>query len=212
MPSVREISPRGRCGARSVRWAALVALLVALSACGDDTPYVPAGIVRTPAPQVDVMTVPDESGEFAFRAEPGHLLLVYFGYTTCPDVCPTTLADIRGALRQLDEEQAGRIDFAMMTIDPDRDATSIDPYVQAFIDDGFGLSTDDPDLLATIAEPFGVIYSVETMEDGHVEVVHSAWTYVVDENGKLLLAWAFGTDRDSIAADIRYLLGEIDAE
>lgn len=211
MTPVRDHSPRGHVGARSLRRAVTVAvLLVIVAACGDDSPYVPAGIVRTPAPRVDALTLPDETGDFAFRAAPGGLLLVYFGYTTCPDVCPTTLADIRGALRQLDEVQVDRIDVAMITIDPDRDAASIDPYIRAFIDDGYGLSTDDPDLLAAVAEPFGVIYSVEQMEDGHIEVVHSAWTYVVDDQGLLRLAWAFGTDRDSIAADIRHLLEEID--
>lgn len=203
--------PRGRFGTRSShRVVVVVALLVAISACGDDAPYVPAGVIRSPAPVVDVAPIPDETGDFTFRARPGALLIAYFGYTTCPDVCPTTLADLRAALRQLDDQQNARIDFAMVTIDPERDAISIDPYVRAFIADGYGLSTSDPELLATVAEPFGVIYSVETMEDGHVEVVHSAWLYAIDENGELLLSWAFGTDRDAIARDLRHLLEEIE--
>src|SRR3990172_7649696 len=118
---MRVERPRGPSGYRLARWIPIVALALVLTACGSDTPYVPAGLVRTPAPEVGDLSLPDSTAggaDFAFRAQPGGLLLLYFGYTSCPDICPTTLADLRTALRQVGEEFAARVDVAMATVDP----------------------------------------------------------------------------------------------
>lgn len=194
----------------------LLALAFVVAACGDSGPYVPAGLVRTPYPEVGHLALPESTNggaDFAFRAQPGELLLLYFGYTGCPDICPTTLADLRSALRQIGEERAARVEVAFATIDPERDVDSVmSAYIHAFFDTGHGLRTDDPDLLATVAAPLGVSYSVSTNADGYVEVVHSAWTYAIDEQGRLLLMWPFGTEPEDIAADLKYLLKELDRE
>jgi len=201
--------------ARSVRLAIGVLLTSALLvACGDDTPYVPAGLVRTPAPDVGALSLPESTGggaDFAFRAEPGHLLLLYFGYTGCPDICPTSLSDIRSALRQIGEDRAARVDVAFATVDPNRDNDSVmTAYIHAFFADGHGLRTDDPERLATVAAPLGVSYDVSTNADGYVEVIHSAWIYAIDDQGLLRLMWPFGTEPEDIAADLKYLLRELD--
>ncbi|MDV7390488.1 SCO family protein, partial [Arthrospira platensis SPKY1] len=83
-----------------------------------------AGYRRDPAPVVGDLTLPDVGNggeEFAIRAEPGEILAVYFGYTNCPDFCPTTLSDLRLATRRIDPALAERVDLAMITVDPDRD-------------------------------------------------------------------------------------------
>lgn len=195
----------------------VVGLLLAaalLVACGDDAPYVPAGLVRTPAPDVGSLSLPESTGggaDFAFRAEPGHLLLLYFGYTGCPDICPTTLADLRSALRQIGEDRAARVDVAFATIDPERDTDSVmTAYIHAFFADGHGLRTDDPERLATVAAPLGVSYDVWVNEEGYVEVIHSAWVYVIDDQGLLQLMWPFGTEPEDIAADLKHFLREQD--
>ena len=102
------------------RFWLLVVLAVAVAACGE--PRELAGFVRTPAPSVATTSLPDvASGEqFDFVAPEDGLLLVYFGYTSCPDVCPTTLADVRTALGRLGED-ADRVELVMATVDPDRD-------------------------------------------------------------------------------------------
>ena len=183
-----------------------------LVACGDTGPYVPAGLVRTPAPDVGALSLPDSTAggaDFAFRAEPGHLLLLYFGYTACPDICPTTLTDLRSALRQIGEDRASRVDVAFATIDPDRDSDAVmTAYIHAFFADGHGLRTDDPDRLFEVTFPLGVSYDVWTNADGYVEVMHSAWVYVIDDQGLLQLMWPFGTEPDDIAADLKYFLRE----
>lgn len=182
-----------------------------LSACGGDPPRELAGFVREPGPAVDEVALPDLSRggeEFAMRAEPGELLVVYFGFTNCPDVCPTTLADLRSALRQMDPADADRVNLAMVTVDPDRDMPVLVDYAQTFVEDAHALATTDPVLLRSAADPFGVSYAVEVDDDGNVEVGHSSQMFVVDDTGQLVLTWQFGIPADDIAADLDQLLTE----
>ncbi len=97
------------------------------------------GVVRTPPLYVGDVELPDESptgrGEpFAMRADDGGLLLVYFGYTACPDICPTTLADIGAALRGMDGRH-DLVEVAMVTFDPERDTGEvINSYLDHFVE------------------------------------------------------------------------------
>lgn len=190
----------------------LLTSLLVVSACGDSGPYVPAGLVRTPFPDVGSLSLPESTAngaEFAFRAQPGEFLLLYFGYTGCPDICPTTLADLRSALRQIGEDRAERVAVAFATIDPERDLDSVmTAYIHAFFPDGHGLRTDDPERLAAAATPLGVNYDVWTNDEGYVEVIHSAFTYVIDDQGLLRLIWPFGTEPEDIARDLKNLFKE----
>ncbi|MEM8621034.1 MAG: SCO family protein [Actinomycetota bacterium] len=168
-----------------------------------------AGIVRTPNPAVNATALPSLSGEgdVAFQADPGDLQVVYFGYTNCPDVCPTTMFDLTVALRRMPPELAERVDTVMVTIDPDRDLPILDDYVTSFIPDARAAGTADADTLAAAAEPFGASYEVRTTDDGTIEVDHSGFLYVVDDQGELLLTWPFGIDSGEMAADLVQLFG-----
>ena len=118
-----------------------------------------SGIVQEPNPVVDRETLPDVSHgstPFSFRAAPNGLLLVYFGYTQCPDVCPTTMSDVRVALGGLPAAQRRNVQMAMITIDPRRDTPAVlTRYVHAFFPRGLALRTADPKLLADVAKAFG---------------------------------------------------------
>ena len=101
-----------------------LAAALTIGACGGDPPRELAGYRREPAPLVGDLSLPDltEQGtDLSLRAEPGHLLVVYFGYTNCPDFCPTTLSDLKLAMRRMDADDAARIDVAMVTVDPVRE-------------------------------------------------------------------------------------------
>jgi protein SCO1/2 len=200
-----------------VRPGPVVALLLApvlgavvLAGCGGDDRSL-AGVVREPLPAVGDLALPDAGADgapFAFRAPDDGLLLVYFGFTYCPDVCPTTMADVRQALRDLDEDDAARVEVAMATVDPGRDTPEvITGYVQGFVEGGHGLRTDDPEALQEVADAFGASYSVETV-DGEVEVAHTGYLYAVDDEGRLLVTWPFGTPDADLRADIELLLDE----
>lgn len=190
---------------RALAATAAVAI-VALAACGSD-PHEFAGYQMEPAPQVGDVTLPDlaDGGRpFALRAEPGELLLVYFGYTNCPDACPTTLTDTSIAERQIEVDSPGaadRIDMAMITVDPDRDLDVLADYVQGFHEDGHALGTDDPAALAAAAQPFGVTYLVNG-----AEVSHSTHLYAVDDTGTVVMTWTWPTELDALTADLKELL------
>ncbi len=205
--------------------AALLAATVLVAACGSDdtsgssetsassapTERVLSGIVRDPAPVVDGTTLPsltDEGEEVRFRAGPGGLQAVYFGYTNCPDVCPTTMADWTVALRRLPEEIASRVETVMVTVDPERDNDILTDYVQSFVPDAVAAGTLDAERLAAATAPFGVVYDVTTTAEGDVEVTHSGFLYLVGDDGTLLVAWPFGTSSSDMAADVEQLFGE----
>ena len=184
----------------------LVVLAVVVAACGE--PRELAGFVRSPAPSVAAASLPDVAfgGRLDFVAPEDGLLVVYFGYTSCPDVCPTTLADLRTALEDLGGD-ADRIKVAMATVDPDRDTPEVlTGYLQSFISDAHPLRTESPDELARAAEALGVVYDVSTTDEGDIEVIHSGNLYAIDERGDLLVTWPFGVDVDDIRLDLQALL------
>ena len=165
-----------------------------------------AGFVREPAPNVSALSLPDRStgDDLTLRARPGGLLMVYFGYTNCPDYCPTTMSELKIALRRAGDPAA--VDVAMITVDPDRDGPILADYVGSFFPGGHALVTYDDALLAEVAAPFGASYLVSTDDDGSVEVAHSTALYAVDDTGQLVMTWPFGIDIDEMAADIKDLL------
>lgn len=187
---------------------------VAIGACGGDEPAELTGFEREPAPNVGDFALPDlaNDGEsFPITAPDGGLLLVYFGYTNCPDFCPTTMSDAKLAINRLDDDDAGRVEVAMVTIDPDRDLAILADYVRGFVDDGHALGTDDASQLARVAAPFGVTYDIEeNAETGEIEVAHSTWLYAVDDRGDIVLTWQFGVSIDELAKDMEILLRRYD--
>ena len=165
-----------------------------------------AGFVREPAPDVSALSLPDTStgDDLTLRAQPGGLLMVYFGYTNCPDYCPTTMSELKIALRRAGDPAA--VDVAMVTVDPDRDGPILADYVGSFFPGGHALVTYDDALLAEVAAPFGASYLVSTDDDGSVEVAHSTALYAVDDTGQLVMTWPFGINIDEMATDIKDLL------
>lgn len=179
-----------------------------LAACAGGGDRELTGYPRDPNPVVAEFELPDLSNDgrpFALVAEPGSLLVVYFGYTNCPDFCPTTMSDVRFARQQLDVPE--QVDVAMVTIDPDRDLPILAEYVAGFFpDEGHALGTDDAGLLARVAAPFGTSYNIATNDDGDIEVGHRTDLYAIDDQGRLVLTWPFGVSRDDLAADFEQLL------
>ncbi|MDJ0925129.1 MAG: SCO family protein [Acidimicrobiia bacterium] len=186
----------------------LVVAALAAVACSSE-PQELSGFVRSPLPDVSAASLPDVSDDgvaLPMQAPPGEILVLYFGYTACPDVCPTTLADVRSALRRMGSE-AEKIRLAMTTIDPDRDTDEvITGYVQSFVSGAHALRTDNQDELRGFADVFGADYGVSVSEDGDYEVFHTAHLYAIDDEGLLRVTWPFGTDPESISADLALLL------
>lgn len=186
---------------------ALAAAGIAITGCGGEDREL-VGYTREPAPDVADVALPDvadDGREFAFRAPAGGLLVVYFGYANCPDVCPTTLANVRGARQDLGDD-AERVSLAMVTVDPERDTDVLAEYVRSFVPAAHALATDDGGDLQAAADRFGVSYQVAERPDGEVEVAHTDHLFAVDDAGTLVLTWPSGTERQDLAGDLEQLL------
>jgi protein SCO1 len=194
---------------RSIAALALASLLVA--ACGENKEAkVVSGYQLDPPPEVGALSLPDASAgntDVAFTAGEGEYLVVYFGYTQCPDVCPTTLNEVKKALKAIGDD-ADKVDVGMITIDPDRDGGELlTNYVQSFVPGAHAWRTEDDALLEQVAKTFGASFSVTTNAEGTIEVSHSGNLYVVDPAGTVVLQWPFGLQADAIATDLEILLG-----
>ena len=171
---------------RSLRLVAALVLVATVAACGSSSSASGAnsgfaGIVREPVPDVSAISLPSADTAQTptpCRAQPHGLLIAYFGYLSCSDVCPTTMADLRTALSGLSATDQTKVDVVMTTIDPARDT----------------------------AEAFGADYQVDTNASGAVEVAHTAHVYVVDDQGRVRLTWAFGTLATDMRGDLKRLL------
>ena len=136
----------------------------------------------------------------------GKVVALFFGYTHCPDVCPTTLSDMAKALQALGPD-ASRVQVLFVTVDPKRDTPELlRSYVPAFNPSFLGLYGDAA-AMAKVTKDFK-IYAAErpgkTPESYTVD--HSAQTLVFDGKGRLRLMLAYGTPGDKIASDFRLLL------
>lgn len=187
-----------------------------LAACGGssgDAPSTLTGAALEPAPQVNLVSLPslsDEGTDVEFRADDDSIQVVYFGFTNCPDVCPTTLADLTIALRKLDPADEERVDVVMVTVDPERDLDVLDTYVTSFIDDAVAAGTLDAEQTEAAGAPFGASWEVRTLEDGQIEVDHTPFLYAVDDAGRLVLTWQFGATSDNMSTDLSTLLDRYD--
>lgn len=187
-----------------------IASAAAITACGaDGISGGLSGFVSDPPLSVAGLSLPDAANsdaDFVLTPPEDSLLIVYFGYTACPDVCPTTMHEVEVALRQVGD-LADRVDVAMVTIDPSRDEPRLlANYVHDFVPDGHALRTDDGALLGKVAAAFGASYSIATDDDGTVKVGHTPNLYAVDDTGTIVLTWPFGLPGSSIAADLELLL------
>jgi protein SCO1 len=142
----------------------------------------------------------------------GKVALLYFGYTFCPDVCPTTLLDISTMLKSLGK-QADDVRVLFVTVDPDRDALPVlQRYAEAFAPQVVGLR-GTPDQLAALAKRYRVAYSVQPGSDGQPpEVTHSSAVYVFDRHGAIRLLFSGlavpDAKLDGMTADLRQLVSQ----
>jgi protein SCO1/2 len=140
----------------------------------------------------------------------GKIVLLYFGYTMCPDACPTTLLNLSEMLKPLGK-QADDVRILFVTVDPNRDTLPVlKQYTEAFGPQVVGLR-GTPDELATLAKRYRVAYSVEPAANGHdTEVTHSSALYVFDRQGEVKLLFSglslANADTAPELADLRELV------
>jgi protein SCO1/2 len=188
---------------------AAVALAFSVTAC-DKLPGKQASFQNTDVTGLDYakgFSLTDHTGKPRTLADyKGKVTIVFFGYTQCPDVCPTTMAEMAGVMQKLGP-QADQVQVLFITLDPERDTRELlASYVPAFDKRFVGLY-GTPEQTAKTAKDFKVFYSkVPGKEPGSYTIDHMAGSYVFDKEGRVRLFIRHGGNADSIVHDVRQLL------
>lgn len=165
--------------------------------------------LQAPTP-LDDFTLIDASGEaVSLRDFRDQVVVLYFGYTYCPDVCPATMADLARALEQLGSGEQEEVQVIMVTVDPERDKPErLQEYVEHFDPSFLGLS-GSPDQIREAAAVVGVYFAKQegTVASGYL-VDHTATVAVLDRENHLRLLFPFGMSADDMASDLRRLVRE----
>jgi protein SCO1/2 len=198
----------------------LIAVLSALAfvGCGSgEDQGALKGMTRQPPMEVGNVSLPNVNPDSSnrngvLRGSGDGLMLVYFGYTDCPDVCPTTLADLRLAMEDLDQKDRSRLQVGMVTVDPKRDtARVLNGYLGHFfpVSAVSSFRTTDAKRLERVEKLFGASHRIGKADrEGRYDVDHSAITYAVDSDGVVQVEWPFGTSPDDINSDLDRILAE----
>ena len=136
----------------------------------------------------------------------GKVVVMFFGYTQCPDVCPTTMAEMKSVMQQLGPD-AKRVQVLFVTVDPARDTPQLlAQYVPAFDPSFLGLYADEK-TIAALAKDFKVFYAKQPgSTPGNYSVDHSTGSYAFDPQGKLRLLLRHGETPANVTADLKLLL------
>ena len=151
-------------------------------------------------------TLQSGQGAVTLSSFRGRLVVLYFGYTNCPDVCPLTLANLRQALDKLGD-RAKDVQVLFVSVDWKRDTPEkLASYAHAFRPDFIGL-TGSQAQIDSVTKDFGIFYLLNLPDaKGYYSVDHTATVLVLDRQGALTLTWSNGTLPDAIASDLTRLL------
>lgn len=146
-------------------------------------------------------------GPVALADYRGKVVVVYFGYTFCPDICPTALSLVAQALSGLTPGELEKTRGIFISVDPERDTMDVLKAYPPFFHPNIVGATGSADLVAKVARQYGASYMKQKPDsDGLYSVDHSSYTYVIDTNGKLAAILSHGTPPQEIVAKIRSLL------
>lgn len=202
------MTPLMTLGRRSVVLLATASLLIGLGACDS--------VSKTAAFQSVDITGSDFGGNFQLTDHTGKprtltdfqgkVVVLFFGYTNCPDVCPTTLSDLAAAMKKLGKD-AERVQVLFVTLDPERDTPALlSMYVPSFNLSFLGLYGDREET-ARVAKEFKVFYEKRPGNaPNNYTMDHFAGSYILDPAGRLRLFVRYGQSADVFAHDIKSLL------
>lgn len=166
------------------------------------------GAVLNPPRTLTDFTMTSTNGEaFTLSEYRGQTILLYFGYRSCPDFCPTTFAELRRAYYEL-EEPADHLKIVFVTLDPERDTLDLlTQYTHAFHTDFIGLR-DEGDGLNTLMAELGVVAEKRVVDESALAYLidHTASLFLIGPDGRLQAQYLYGTDYLDIVHDVRLIL------
>ncbi len=187
--------------------AAVPLIACVLPSCSGKKPSF-ASIDVTGADYAKDFSLTDHNGRAtSIKDFAGKVVVVFFGYTQCPDVCPASMAELAEIRKMLGPEGA-KVQGLFITIDPERDTPEVlKAYMANFDPSFFALRAASPEQLATLAKDYKVYYKkVEGNTPTSYTMDHSAGSYVYDTRGQLRLYTRYGSGATALAGDIRELL------
>lgn len=196
-----------RRGALVAAAALALGAVAGLSACSEKPSF--AGVDITGADYATAFDLTDHNGQQRTLADfKGKVVVLFFGYTQCPDVCPTTMAELAQA-KQLLGADGDKVQGLFVSVDPERDTPQVmKPYVTGF-DPSFLALYAKPDGLPDLAKAFKVYYKkVPGKTATSYTMDHSAGSYVYDTQGRVRLYERYGVGPKGLAADLRVLLDD----
>jgi protein SCO1/2 len=172
-------------------------------------PYTYQGsLIDPPVPSAEINLPSSDGTTFNLSEQHGKIVLLFFGYTHCPDVCPTTLYDFKRIKEKLGA-QSDDFRFVFITVDPERDSIEhLGEYVTTFDPRFVGLSGERDDL-QTVYQAYGVYAEKNDVGSAAGYLIdHTARVYVIDAQGNLRLTFPFGMDFEAMADDLVNLMDE----
>ncbi|QJW85728.1 SCO family protein [Ramlibacter terrae] len=182
------------------------AFALAAAGCMESKPQF-KGVDLTGADYAKDLRLTDHNGQpRSLQDFKGKVAVVFFGYTQCPDVCPTTLAELAEAKKLLGAD-GEKVQGVFVTVDPERDTPDVLKAYMANFDPSFIALRGTPEQLAAAAKDFKLYYKkVEGKTAGTYTMDHGAASYVYDPQGRLRLYTRYGSGAQAMADDIRLLL------
>jgi len=157
------------------------------------------------APEIELTR--SDGTSFRLSAMRGDVILVFFGYTSCPDVCPTTMAELKLALAELNEEDAAQVKVLFITVDPKRDTPEhMQEYVDRFNKSFIGLSGTEAEL-DKVWKEYGVFrQEVPGSSAAGYTVDHTARVTVIDQDGNMRISFGFDAPMEDVVHDLKLIL------
>ncbi len=198
---------------KQFRWLALIAIGLCLAACAHNF----SGVAPNPIGPAPDFALTDENGQiFKLSDLRGKWILLAYGYTHCPDVCPLTLSRLRDVKKSVDAN-GNQVQVVFVTIDPERDTADIMRQYVSHFDQLFpqkfkGL-TGTPSEIAQAAKAYNVKYEKkESTAAGGYSMGHTAEVYLIDPQFNWRMAFPFGVKAEEMAADLQYLMQNPEAK
>lgn len=166
-----------------------------------------SGVFDPPRAAPDFSLLSSMGDTFTLSEHKNQLIILGFGFTNCPQICPTTLAKLAQVFKDLGP-QAADVQALYITVDPERDNVDrLREYMGHFNSKFIGL-TGEPDVLTELRKSYGIIASKKMHPDGNYDVHHSSYLYLIDQQGLLRALIPYGKGKEDIVHDIKLLLAE----
>ena len=181
--------------------------LLALGACGQDKPAF-RGVDISGAEYAQGWELADQNGQLrTLKDFASKVVIVFFGYTQCPDVCPTSMQELAEVKRLLGKD-GERLQGVFITVDPDRDTPELLKSYMANFDPSFvALRASTPEQLAKVTKDFKIYYKkVDGKTSTSYTMDHSAGSYTFDPQGRVRLYNRYGSGAAALAEDVKILL------